>query len=730
MGTATRTTIEGLLTDLLTAIMFHTKLDTIRHEVAPALMLNTHASDDVPAWPPATVQDCIDSHDVVRSFHEAHMAWQGVDYKQILEWSCAILNLLPASSAAGKALRIIANSALSIQRSAGSNHHDLVGITFCQSIKTAKNDGSMYTTIPAATMLAHLLFGGIEIDWSDFDQVTSLRIVDFACGTGTLLIAAANYILHNERTNRRQDVAQALLEQMLYGFDINNRAVFQSATGLGMIAPSVQFKRLHLYGMLLGIDPKTQEGRLGSLELLHGLDQGNFNPRPFTGARIDDSIAPIDVVKFDVAIMNPPFTRADLIHKQFDKPTLEALRQRRKDLMQSVPAHGSSNANYFFALAAKHLKRRGGRMGFVVPSATASNPSAERTRKYLGTHFHVAYLIMSYDPDRIAHSGNTDIGEMLVVLECNTDGRKPTTVVKLTTNPATASDAVACASSILSGDTESNEWGTVDFIPKEAIEQGNWSATQFASKELYKIATTQLWDSVIGNQLKIGTQGSTIRTQTRKCDERAVNAVPALYDHKVKHVNALEVEPDMYVQPKDASTRAKAAVSNPTGLHLPERLWLTTVKSVAVRTTTPSVGSAWMCASPLDINGIAPDDLEKAICMILNSSPGKLGMLLIRNNFKLSYPKFAKSQLEQIPFPRLRDLRQEQIQGLAAAYDDIATLERTSLPETHKCPVQISIDDAVCKYIEFDPELCQTIRHLIVQEPMVSGKRDIDQTNP
>ena len=288
------TNIKGLMTDLLTAIMFQTKLDTIRNQAAPATdARDNHESFYNGDWPPASVGECLQqNHQIAEAFHTAHSMWLAVDYKQILEWSCAIINAMPPSPNRNAAVKIIAEAAVEIQSASGNNHHDLIGITFCQSVETAKSDGSMYTTIPAATMLATLLFHEAEIDWTDYDAVTNLRIVDFACGTGTLLIAAANHILQHERTGRKAKVAQAILEKVIYGFDINNRAIFQTATGLGMIAPNVTFRNMHLYSMLLGLNPKNSEPKLGSLEMLEGMHQMSFNPRPATGTRIDATPRP------------------------------------------------------------------------------------------------------------------------------------------------------------------------------------------------------------------------------------------------------------------------------------------------------------------------------------------------------------------------------------------------------------------------------------------------------
>ena len=630
---------------------------------------------------------------------------------------------MPASTNKNAAVKIIGEAAVQIQNASGNNHHDLIGITFCQSVETAKSDGSMYTTIPAATMLATLLFHDLDIDWTNFVSVAGLRIVDFACGTGTLLIAAANYILQHERTGRTEEVAQALLEQMSYGFDINNRAIFQTATGLGMIAPQVTFRQMHLYSMILGVDPMDKEPKLGSLELLEGTQQLSFNPRPATGTRIDAAPASIETETFNVAIMNPPFTRGDIRHQQFDSKTQTALRNREAVLYEGLPMDQSSNANGFFVLADRYLSAEDGKLAFVVPTATATNPSAAPTRRYLSERFHIKYLIVSYDPYRIFYSGNTKIGEMLVVMERKRPGQQPpTTIVKLTTNPDTASEAAACANSILTGQTEAHQWGIVDYIDPQAIGQGNWSKVQFVSNRLHEIATQHLWPRQLKNQVVIDPMGRPIRN-AQKCSPNARNAFPALYDHDVTHCDKMEVEPDCHVQPKPGNPTLVNTLRKTNYLHIAERVRLTTVKNMACRTSVPSVSSAWATATAVVRPGTERAVLEKAIVMILNSTPGKLGMLLVRSNKVPSYPQFSKDGLEQIPLPHLATLPEDQLSGLAEAYDRLAHCKRQSLPLTHHCKVQAQIDSAMCQFLEFDPEICEEARYLLVQEPMVTEER-------
>lgn len=215
-----------------------------------------------------------------------------------------------------------------------------------------------------------------------------------------------------------------------------------------------------------------------------------------------------------------------------------------------------------------------------------------------------------------------------------------------------------------------------------------------------------------------------IRTGTDRCNPEEAGATPALYNHDTGHCNRLEVTPDCPVRPNPHKPGAANALRRANRLKLPERVRLTTVKNMVCRATQATVGSAWTGATPAAYApGADPATMEKAITVILNSSPGKLGMLLIRSNKSPSYPNFSKDGLERVPMPRLADLNRESVAGLAAAYDELRGRERLALPQAHRCPVQLALDAAVCRHLDFDADLCGKIRHLLAQEPMITGKR-------
>ena len=79
-----------------------------------------------------------------------------------------------------------------------------------------------YTTIPAAILLAGLAFDERSPCWADFDftdpqSVAGMRVVDPACGSGTLLMAAVQEVIKRARRDGlkgsdEQELMRATLE--------------------------------------------------------------------------------------------------------------------------------------------------------------------------------------------------------------------------------------------------------------------------------------------------------------------------------------------------------------------------------------------------------------------------------------------------------------------------------------------------------------------------------------
>ena len=725
-------TLKGMLTDITTAFLFQSKLDgTIRY----------YKKEFSNKEPPNTLRNCLHNNqtDIITSLIETFKRWLIKDYKDILIWVTEILTNLPERKRIKTAIKILAKAALKIHNTKGNKHHDIIGIIFCSSITEAKNTGAYYTTLPAATLAVHLMFQDISnYVWADYDRVTKIKIADFACGSGTLLIATINYILEKiEEFNPKikNKVAIKLLEKCIYGFDINNRAKFQTATGLGMISPSTAFEKLNIHSMTLGkVTNKhgKKEGRIGYLELLNDKDELIPAP-PITSDPIDreESIPEIKEGEFQFAIMNPPYTINFKRHKHLSQEEQKLVKSREKSFKQKYKhVAKTGNAESFFPVVNKFLNKNNGKAVFIMPSAFTTGTHPLGARKWLANNFHIKSIIIIYDPKNPYFSGNTDIGECIIVIERKRkdNKNKPTQIIKLTKNPTTENEAIQCAKSILKK-TPNEENYIEDEISSEEIKNGNWKATQFVSNELYKLATQikTHWVRNINNSLILLHNGRQIvGKETIKCGKSDKEAVPALYNHDVNHCNSLLTAPDKYLKAKDKSIKALTELCR---VKIAWRPNFPTIKNFACLTTIPTVGSAWASAKTLKITNVDELTVEKAVVIILNSTIAKTSFMLNKTNKKQAYPNYGANQLAKISMPLLYAIKPSQFKKLAGVFDRYATTKRNSLPQSHNCKVQIEIDKAVCEVTNFPKNECDRMRILLSEEPMITGKKYEERHN-
>ena len=221
-----------------TAVMFHSRLDSHWMDLRPEHDNRTNPPEPFAGgWPPAMAQQCANSADPITAFVDAWDLILALDYKPIFETGRAALLSCPLDPAFTAAIRDTARAALTVVGDIAGLRHDLLGRIFHTVLDTARYDGSFYTTTPAATLLATLAIGEDFCYWQDPDAIARLRITDPACGTGTLLMAAAERIRELAPQWRYDEtVARALIEQVFSGFDVNLTATHMAATTLGLLS--------------------------------------------------------------------------------------------------------------------------------------------------------------------------------------------------------------------------------------------------------------------------------------------------------------------------------------------------------------------------------------------------------------------------------------------------------------------------------------------------------------
>ncbi len=732
-GNLLDTAAKRALLVIATAVMFHARLDNHRQELRPEYDNRTVPpqpfQDD---WPPAMAQQCAASPDPIAAFGDAWNLILALDYKPIFETAAAALSACPQNPAYTAAVRDTARAALAIVRNIAGLRHDLLGRIFHTVLDTARYDGSFYTTTPAATLLATLAIHETMCDWQDPEAIARLRIIDPACGTGTLLMAAAERI--RDLAPQSQDdetVAAGLIEQVLSGYDVNLTATHMAATTLGLLSPTTLFRNMKIGRAFLGVD-HLGEAYLGSLEFLERQPWLIPWPKAIQAvSQIDSGERITEAEPADLVIMNPPYTRDSLRHDQFTRAEERKIKAREKALFANKPVHLSHNGGPFLYLADFLTKSDAGTVAVILPLVGATNYSTMDMRKFLAQRFHIETIVTSHDPQRIYFSENTSIGEMLLICRrwpADKGPKPPTRVANLALNPASPAAAITTAWAIINGTVATQGYGTVQHWPAGKIAAGDWGAVQFLSPYLCE-KFTQLRDGeffrsvALGSIADIGPAGQGIRgTFTRSTMPDEQGRV-ALWQHDTKRTQSMAAKADTHLSAKPAKAHLAEKYWQQRGsLLLPHRLFLPTARVATVRLNTPALGSLWTpCRLTVSQNCLP--ELEKALCVYFNSSVGILAILGDRTNKKPTYPQFSLDDLRKLATPDFAAIGGDAAAQLAAAYDAHAGNILLPLPQMNDCPIRRALDDAVIAALDLDREMMATLRRSLAAEPSVTGRR-------
>ena len=193
-----------------------------------------------------------------------------IDYYPIFSMARDVVRELSEVEAA-TVLGECARTAAALLGMGAVGRHDLAGQTFNRLISERKLLAAFYTSIPASTLLAGLALHPVSwphLDWSDLESISRLRIVDPACGTGTLLMAAYRQVVQNHAgvaSNDSDDplLHQALVEEVIVGADVVQAAIHLTAATLAAMSPSVRFRQMQLHSLKLGTETTDGPPREG-----------------------------------------------------------------------------------------------------------------------------------------------------------------------------------------------------------------------------------------------------------------------------------------------------------------------------------------------------------------------------------------------------------------------------------------------------------------------------------
>ena len=362
-----------------------------------------------------------------------------VNYWPIFDIARRILEVIPTAESQ-LLIEALAGTADKLLQARLMQSHDLTGAVFQRLIADRKFLAAYYTTPGAAALLIGL---AITPDtplksrsWSSAADVKKLRIADFACGTGTLLSTAYQRIsqLHELAGGDAKALHPDMMATALVGCDVLPAATHLTASMLAGAHPSVKYKQSSILTVAYGKQPNG-EVALGSLDLLE--PQGRFEILSITAKTMEgmgeteqETWRSLPHASFDVAIMNPPFTRPtghegkkigvpNPMFAAFNSSDEEQrlMSKATKHLTQGSSAHGNAGeASIFLVLVNRKLKL-GGVLGLVMPLSLISGDAWEKSRALLAKHYSnlVIISIAGAASADLSFSADTHMGECLII---------------------------------------------------------------------------------------------------------------------------------------------------------------------------------------------------------------------------------------------------------------------------------------------------------------------------
>ena len=242
------------------------------------------------------------------------------------------------------------------------------------------------------------------VDWSDTEAVAKLRVVDPACGTGTLLMAAYRQLVqnHTSAAPARSDSAplhKTLVENVIAGADVVQSAIHLTAATLAAMSPSIRFDQMQLHTLRLGRD---EDGKiwLGSLEWLVAPEiQTFFSATEEQIGAVSNAGSIVQRPVVDLVISNPPYTRRgsdggkeEAISRVFSLPegdpeSLDAISKRTSAVLKGTPANQRAGHASSFTVLADRMVKTGGRIAMVLPVTALFGESWRDVRRMLSKRY-------------------------------------------------------------------------------------------------------------------------------------------------------------------------------------------------------------------------------------------------------------------------------------------------------------------------------------------------------
>ena len=392
--------------------------------------------------------------------HTVLQEWQAIleiNYWPIFGVARELLYVLPDMVTVDQLLHLLFEA---VARMAGDPHaRSLAGRIFGSLIADRKFLATFYTMPAPAALLAELAVARLtSIDWSDATAVGQLRIADFACGTGSLLVAVYRRVAerHMLAGGDVRNLHRTLIEDVLIGCDVMPAAVHLTAARLSGEQPDIDYTGTKTFVMPYGeVDTGSiVDVRLGSLGLLHqdrqpALFGDGTIAATATGEDVS-ALVEIPAGSLDLVIMNPPFTRstgheggsigvpqavwAGFGQTMAQQEACDKAWNRQFQRIQGPKASdGQAGMATFFTDLAHAKLRVGGVLALIVPATMVSGSAWKGMRALLTQRYcdiricTLAAVGEAAGKDSRAFSADTGMAEAMVLATRSTsDGLRET----------------------------------------------------------------------------------------------------------------------------------------------------------------------------------------------------------------------------------------------------------------------------------------------------------------
>jgi len=492
-----------------------------------------------------------------RALEKATRAILKINYEPIFELVEDILKVLPAmarlfSKLVNLATAIASKRTLLRRDLAGKVYHQVVG-----DWALRKGLATFFTQVPAAYLLLHLA------------KPALCRLADFACGSGTLLVAAYSatsaqhrlWLLKSGLDKHPADIERDFHNEFMkscHAFDVLGYASQITALNLALHSPETPITGSSpTYTMPLGYREEDSTVSLGSLEFARTdmkLDQ-IFPQVIKRGVAKEERDAVIDLLRlkpFDLIVMNPPFSRttgrggrsggglfgfmADRAVRQRvldDYATVRndvkaKLNSKAREFLKETPLEAlvrdddlrayrdiwQAGEGLLFLYLADMKMAWEGKLCIVLPKGLLSGVSWFLARVLLASNYHIEHVIVSYEANRYNFSESTSLSECMVVARRRVEEKaeEETRFVILLKKPRTSMEAIALANRIHTSDGEYVEAGqakafSIGVKRKELVENmDNWGRFVF----LPDVRILREMESLLAGKLRVGREAITI----------------------------------------------------------------------------------------------------------------------------------------------------------------------------------------------------------------------------